>query len=294
MKRKLIVVFFLFVVLLGVYAGWVEPRRLVVVHRKVALPGLKVPVRALLVGDLQPAWPWWDGARLGEAMDRGAALNPDIVFFVGDYAYEHGTLSRLGLFQPFFVPPADTVAAMARIQAPMGVFAVMGNHDWWWDGPEVLRLVGKTHIRMLLDEAVWVERGDQGLWVVGLEDIATPRRSRPDLVLARTDPRGPRVVLTHSPDAFPDLPSSAELTLAGHTHGGQVWLPLLGRPVVPIRHKEFAYGQFVRGSKHLIVTAGVGLSILPVRFLTPPELVLLELVPETARLPDPPPRQTEG
>lgn len=269
----------LLLVLLGVYAVMIEPMRLVVTTHRVALPGLASPVRALLIGDPQPMWPWWDKARLERTMAEAAALRPDVVFFVGDYAYENKNLKRLGWGAPFFVQPADTVAAMAQITAPMGAYAVMGNHDWWWDGPEVLRLLGQTHIRVLMDEAVRVEAGGAALWVVGLEDMATPRRVDLQRAFAPVDGSAPVVVLSHTPDIFRSLPESAALLVAGHTHGGQVWLPLLGRPVVPITDTRFAYGHVQADGRQAVVTGGLGMSILPVRFMTPPELTLIELVP---------------
>lgn len=269
----------LLLVLLGVYAVVIEPMRLVVTTHRVQLPGLAAPVRALLIGDPQPIWPWWDKARLDRTMAAAAALRPDVVFFVGDYAYENKNLKRLGWGGPFFVQPADTVAAMAQVTAPMGAYAVMGNHDWWWDGPEVLRLLGQTPIRVLMDEAVRVEAGGAALWVVGLEDLATPRRVDLRRAFAAVDDSAPVVVLSHTPDIFRSLPANAALLLAGHTHGGQVWLPLLGRPVVPIEDTRFAYGHVVADGRQAVVTGGLGMSILPVRFMTPPELTLIELVP---------------
>lgn len=268
--------------LLGVYAVAIEPMRLVVTTHHVPLRGLRAPVRALVIGDPQPLWPWWDKERLERTMDAAEALRPDVVFFVGDYAYENRSLKRLGWHGPFFVDPAHTISAMARVRAPMGVYAVMGNHDWWWDGPRVLALLAPTHIRVLLDEAVKVEGADAALWVVGLEDLATPRPVDLRRAFAAVDDSAPVVTLSHSPDIFRSLPHEAQLLVAGHTHGGQVWLPLLGRPVVPIEDTRFAYGHVEADGRHAVVTGGLGMSILPVRFMTPPELTLVELVPAEA------------
>lgn len=266
---------------LGVYAVAIEPCRLVVTRTVVPLPGLQQPLTALLIGDPQPLWPWWSPARMRETMAAAQALQPDVVFFVGDYAYENKTLRSYGIREPFFLDPATTVAAMAQLHAPMGVYAVMGNHDWWWDGPEMIRLIGQTHIRLLMDEAVLAEGPKGALWVVGLEDMATPREVNLERAFAQVDGRAPVVTLSHSPDIFAQLPPEAELLLAGHTHGGQVWLPFFGRPIVPIRDRRFAYGHVRADGRQAVVTGGLGMSILPVRFMTPPELSLLTLVPET-------------
>lgn len=268
---------------LGLYATWIEPRRLVITRHTVPLAGLKQPITALLIGDPQPLWPWWSPARMRETMAVGQALQPDVVFFVGDYAYENKTMKSMGLREPFFIEPATTVAAMAQLQAPMGVYAVLGNHDWWWDGPEMIRLLGETHIQLLMDEAVLAEGPKGALWVVGLEDMATPRKVDVQRAFAAVDGRAPIVTLSHSPDIFWALPDRAPLLLAGHTHGGQVWLPFFGRPIVPIADRRFAYGHVQADGRQAVVTAGLGMSILPVRFMTPPELTLLTLVPEGSK-----------
>ena len=266
-------------VALAIYAVAIEPMRLVVTTHRVPLRGLQAPIRALVIGDPQPLWPWWDAERLRDTMRTAAALQPDVVFFVGDYAYENHFLKSRGWHGPFFVDPADTIAAMTELRPPMGAFAVMGNHDWWWDGPAVLALLKPTHIRVLMDEAVRIEGQGAALWVVGLEDLSTPRAIDLNKAYAGVDDSAPVVTLSHSPDIFRSLPSNAQLMVSGHTHGGQVWLPLLGRPMVPIEDKRLAYGHIEAEGRHAVVTGGLGMSILPVRFMTPPELTLVELVP---------------
>jgi predicted MPP superfamily phosphohydrolase len=85
-------------------------------------------------------------------------------------------------------------------------------------------------------------------------------------------------LITHNPDLFPEVPDRVALTLAAHTHGGQVYLPLIGRPIVPSRYGErYAAGHIVERGRHLFVTVGLGTSILPVRFLVPPEIALLDV-----------------
>ena len=105
-------------------------------------------------------------------------------------------------------------------------------------------------------------------------------RASATITLDKVPPQASVLVLTHNPDIFPDVPDRVALTIAGHTHGGQVRVPLVGRPIVPSAHGErFAIGTVVDGGRHLFVTPGVGTSILPVRFLVPPEISVLELRP---------------
>ena len=89
--------------------------------------------------------------------------------------------------------------------------------------------------------------------------------------------------LTHNPDLFPTLSGRFSLLIAGHTHGGQVRVPLLGRPIVPSTYgQRFAFGHVVEGGRHMFVSPGLGTSILPVRLRVPPEITLLELHPDSA------------
>jgi predicted MPP superfamily phosphohydrolase len=266
-------------VLLVVWALAIEPLRLVVVTYEVEVPGLRRPVRALLVGDPQPSWPWWTRERMHETMLRGDALAPDIVFFLGDYAYEHKTMARLGLSWLTFLPPADTVEAMALVRAPLGAWAVMGNHDYYWNGPEVVRLLDHSPIRLLRDASALVSDDDGPLLhVVGLEDVTTHtidlKRAFSDV-----DDRAPSVVLSHSPEVLPRLPPRARTLFAAHTHGGQIALPGVGPIVLPIRDRALARGRIVRGGRTVVVTSGLGLSILPLRFGVPPELAVVTLSP---------------
>lgn len=213
--------------------------------------------------------------------ESGSSSHPDIVFFVGDYAYEPSLLGHLGLTGWMMVNPADTVVAMASIKAPMGSYAVLGNHDWWWNGPQMIRLLSQTHIHLLRDQALLAQKEAQSLWVAGLEDLATPLPYDLPKTLAQTNKKAPIILLSHSPDIFPEVSNQVALTLAGHTHGGQVYLPLIGRPIVPIHYKKYAYGFLNENGRQLFVTSGIGTSIMPVRFMTPPEIVVINLTPKT-------------
>jgi uncharacterized protein len=176
-----------------------------------------------------------------------------------------------------FVAPELTSAKLAELAAPFGVFAVLGNHDWWLDGPRVRQAFETSRIPVLENRAVELRRGDCTFWLVGIGDFW---EGRPDIegTLASVPPEAPVLLLTHNPDIFPDVPDRVALTVAGHTHGGQVRVPLVGRPIVPSAYGErFAIGTVVEGGRQLFVTPGVGTSILPVRFLVPPEISLLTL-----------------
>jgi uncharacterized protein len=122
-----------------------------------------------------------------------------------------------------------------------------------------------------------IERDGQAIWLAGLKDIWT---NRPDIegTLQKVSDESPVIVLTHNPDLFVRIPQRVILTLAGHTHGGQVYLPLAGRIRVPSEFgQRYAAGHVLENNHHLYVTTGIGTSIIPVRFLVPPEIVILTL-----------------
>jgi len=268
--------------LVAVWAAWIEPRSLVVRDEVVELEGLRESLTVLLVGDVQPAGPHETPARLDRIMDRLARTEPDVVVWVGDFVSER----RL---KTSFTHPRDTARAMARIEAPLGHFAVLGNHDWWWDGLGIQRELEAVGIDVLRDEHRILPGG---LVVAGVEDPVT---QRPDLAraLRGVAASAPLLLLTHTPDLFPEVPGHVDLTLAGHTHCGQVSLPFVGRLVVPSRFgQRFAAGWHGTDDHRLRVTCGIGTAIVPVRLGNPPEAVLLHLRPGSgdARAATRPPR----
>jgi predicted MPP superfamily phosphohydrolase len=156
---------------------------------------------------------------------------------------------------------------------------VLGNHDWWYDGKRVRRALESARITVLENEAARIDRGADSVYVVGLAD---PWTREVDLARAfGTVPDGAlRLVLVHEPDIFPNVPDSATLTFAAHTHGGQVRLPFWGPLVVPSDYgRRYAAGHVWEGGRDLFVTTGVGTSILPVRFGVPPEVAIVTVGP---------------
>jgi hypothetical protein len=174
-----------------------------------------------------------------------------------------------------FVEPERTAAALRGLAAPLGVFAVLGNHDWWYDGDQVSRALTEAGIRVLEDTAAPVETRGGPLWIAGVSDLYT-RHSDVGRALASVPEGAPVIVLTHNPDVFVRVPPRVLLTLAGHTHGGQVNLPFFGRLIVPSQFGErFAIGHVHEDGRDLFVTPGIGTSIVPVRFGVPPEISVL-------------------
>ena len=203
---------------------------------------------------------------------------PDVIVFLGDYAGGHEPRESRDAPQRSAV--LRGAAALGSARAPLGSFAVLGNHDWWYDGPALEAELRRSGLPVLENAAVRVERPGGAFWIAGLADLES-RRQRPSVRQALSDvPAGdPVVLLTHWPDPFPAVPSRVALTLAGHTHCGQVNLPVFGRLVHASRGaRRWGCGLYDEGGRKLFVTSGLGVSILPVRFRAPPEVAIVTLI----------------
>jgi predicted MPP superfamily phosphohydrolase len=260
------------VVLLGLaLLAWAligEPARLVVRRENVSGTGLP-PRRVALIADLHAGARFVDLAKVHRLVDMVNAESPDLVLLLGDYL-NNGRGPRPGL-KGGPLPPEEVTRALGRLRARDGVFAVLGNHDWWFDGERITAALEAAGITVLENSAA--RAGD--LWLVGIADATT---RAPDIrgALCGVPDGAPVLALTHNPDVFPDIPRRVALTVAGHTHGGQVALPWVGRLIVPSRFGErFAAGLVEEANHRLFVTTGVGTSIYPVRFGVPPEVAIL-------------------
>jgi predicted MPP superfamily phosphohydrolase len=258
---------------LAVDAVWIEPARLVVNRQELRVPrwpralsGLRVA----LISDLHVGSPHWDLARLRELVQRTNAEQPDLILLAGDYEINGVWFGSKVAIEPI-------AAELGKLRAPLGVVSVLGNHDWWNDPLRTKRALQANGVRVLDDEAQRIDARGSSFCLLGLRDEyfrAHSATQELDLAL----PGLPLIVLVHEPDVFAELDQRALLTLAGHTHGGQVDLPLLGRAIVPSRFgARYAAGAVIENGRMLFVTTGVGTSIIPVRFRVPPEIALLTL-----------------
>ncbi|MET3522426.1 metallophosphoesterase [Mesorhizobium abyssinicae] len=285
---------FLSMVSLGAYAVGIEPMMLTHVKRYSLTPphwpaGLKLRVVAL--ADVHACRPWMTPERIASLAAEANALQPDLIVLLGDYVAG----MRLVTDQ---VPASEWASALSGLKAPLGVKAILGNHDWWHDpvaqragaGPTVARkALERVGIPVLENDVVRLEKDGHGFWLAGLADQLALRPGRAwgrtdfkglddlDGTLAKVSDNAPIILLAHEPDIFPQVPWRVSLTLSGHTHGGQV--RLLGySPVVPSAYgNRFAYGHVVENDRNLIVSGGLGFSIMPVRFGMRPEILQIDL-----------------
>lgn len=251
----------------------IEPRRLVVNEVDLALPRWpegQAPLKVALLSDLHIGSPWWDLDRAAELVRVTNETKPDVVLLAGDY-----TINGVKLGTRIEIEAIAKV--LAGFRAPHGTIAVMGNHDEYNDRQRTRQALEANGIVVLENEAKTFDHGGSPVSIAGYADhyesYAWPERA-----FAKADPRAPVIALVHEPDIFARHYDRPAITLAGHTHGGQVALPFFGRPVVPSDFgQRFAVGHVVEDGHHLFVTTGVGTSIYPVRFRVPPEIALLTL-----------------
>jgi len=278
MKRRHIIFGAMLITALGcgIWGFAIEPASLTTREHELSIPhwspelaGLRVAVLA----DLHVGSPFNGMAKLDKIVELTNSLEPDLILIPGDLVIQN-------VLGGSFVPPEQAAATLARLKAPLGVWACLGNHDWWLDAGRVAAALEAQKIPVLEDDAVRIRRGSAHFWLVGISDYWEGRHDvRKAFVKVADD--APVVAFTHNPDVFPTISNRLSILIAGHTHGGQVYLPLLGRPIVPSQYGErFAYGHVVENGRHIFVSPGLGTSILPVRFLVPPEITSLILSSE--------------
>lgn len=226
------------------------------------------PLRIAHLSDTHAILPDMPPARLGRIVEQVNALRPDIIVLTGDYVADRAV--RTGL-----IAPEAAVAPFGGLRARLGVYAVLGNHDMNASGlaDRVTRALRRQRVTVLRNDAARAGR----FWVAGADDNwwGVTRVTR---AIGRAPSGAPVLYLVHNPDALVDVPPRVALTLAGHTHGGQIALPGVG-PLVTATNAgaRWARGHVVDRGRHMVVSAGLGASLLPLRIGVPPEIVLVTL-----------------
>jgi predicted MPP superfamily phosphohydrolase len=268
----------------GAYAVGIEPAGRPRVTRYRLVPpnwpsGFKL--KLVILADIHACMPWMSPKRIGDICTQANTLGGDMVLLLGDYL--SGMRIRTG-----YVAPKDWAHELSRLSAPLGVHAVLGNHDWLDDPGAMAAGKGPTLAHTALESigipvydnrAVRFEKDGIAFWLAGLADQIGPQAGLDDLpgTLAQVKDDAPLILMAHEPDIFPEVPDRVALTLSGHTHGGQIRLAGYS-PVVPSRYKNrYAYGHITENNRNLIVSGGLGTSILPIRFGSPPEIVVVDL-----------------
>jgi uncharacterized protein len=245
-------------------------------------------LRIAVIADVHACDPWMSLERIESIVEHTNALGADITVLLGDYVAGHRHVTR-------FIPADEWAAVLARLKAPLGVHAILGNHDYWEDRTVQREGQGTTTARRAL-EAVGIpvyendvrrlSKDGRPFWITGLGDqlayafswrYGTVRRVGVDdlgATLRKVTDDAPVILLAHEPDVARRVPSRVALQLSGHTHGGQV--RLLGWSPVSPSGQNLTYGH-VRMNCDVVVSGGLGCSILPVRLGVPPEIVMVTL-----------------
>ena len=260
-------------IFLGIWTVFIEPNRLVVKQTSIQIsdwPDGVSGLRIAVLSDIHAGSPFIDQNKLQTLVAVTNQQHPDLIVLLGDFVVRETWHSKL-------MEPEPIAEALKGLQAPLGVYAVLGNHDWWFDGQRVWRALQNVGIHVLEEEGTEIRFRQDSFWLVGLEDAWTRGGKSIPETLGNVPADKPVIVLTHNPDLFPQTPPRKSLLmLAGHTHGGQVNFPFLGRLVVPSEYgQRYAAGYVQEKGNHLFVTTGIGTSVLPVRFRVPPEIVVL-------------------
>jgi predicted MPP superfamily phosphohydrolase len=259
------------------HKGWLKqisraPRHVVRhLHLEIAgWPRWSRPLRMVFLSDFHIGSHSDDVVRLNAILDEAATVTPDVVLFGGDYV-------NMQLFGGGRVPPCTIAASLSRLEAPLGRFAVLGNHDYIYDERAVADALRKHDITVLNHDR-WITRfQNHSIDIVGVPDARVTRAEAHSL-LAGLSLSQPTIVLAHDPVWFAHLPAGPHLMLAGHTHGGQIWLPGVGvvrnATKAPLR---WSHGLVEERGQYLYVTSGIGTSGMPVRWGVPPEFAVLDV-----------------
>jgi uncharacterized protein len=272
------------------YGGYVVPRGAPRITRYGLMPngwtpGLKL--RIAVLSDLHCGGIHMGLAQIRTIMETANRLDADLILLLGDYVTrEDKNVHNL--------MPDDWAAELAHLRAPLGTFAILGNHEYW-DDPEAQKArtgptlggtaLAKAGISLLQNSVIRLEKQGKPFWLAGIDDQIAFRLGNRKYIgmddlpgtLAQVTDSAPVILMTHEPDIFVDVPARVSLTLAGHTHGGQ--LRILGwSPYIPSKFGDrFAYGHIVEENRDLIVSCGLGTSGPPFRLGVPPEVVLVDL-----------------
>jgi len=263
------------------YGVGIEPESLLVTRYRLTPPRWPAGRRLSIsvIADLHAGGPNMTEGQIEHIVEVANLDPPDLVLLLGDYFATHRFVTE-------HVPHPVWAASLARLKSRLGTWAVFGNHDWWFDIAGVRAALRAVDIPVLENRAVLLGDAGQKFWLAGLGDQLAyrlgPHRFRgvDDLphTLGQVDTDDPVILMLHEPDGFTKVPDNVSLSIAGHTHGGQVRIPFVWPDFVPSAYgARFAYGHIVEQGRQLIVSGGLGVSNVPVRLGVPPEIVRIEL-----------------
>jgi predicted MPP superfamily phosphohydrolase len=254
------------------WAYWTAVSEPTVRRAEISVPATsrtQAEISVLLLSDIHVAGPDMPPERLARIVRKANLLKPDAVLIAGDLVSDKRVSTRRYSLH-------EAVAPLRQLRSRYGTFAVLGNHDHWRNAEAARSALQGAKVQVLNNSAV--QAGP--LVIGGLDDAFTHHDDLTATLSAMAKLQGTPVVLSHSPDPYPRLPSGIPLMVAGHTHCGQIRLPLVGA-LSSMSHygEKYACGLVVERGRTLVVSAGLGTSLLPLRFGTVPDMWIIRLRP---------------
>jgi len=268
--------------------GWYNtlPQNLEITRQTIAIPGIPDAFRGLRIAQLTDLHASWmvDNALFRRAAELVAEVRPDLIVLTGDFI-SGSTKFLSGHVGEFNARDLEeSVAALGMLKAPLGIYGVLGNHDFWSGAPAVEAITrsyaATLGVQWLRNCGVAVSRNGSTIELLGVDDYWEASCSL-STALKHSDARRVRILLSHNPDINEEIDSLGariDLVISGHTHGGQVVLPLIGQPVMPSRFgQRYRVGLVADGARQTFIGRGIGHLVAPTRIDCPPEIAILTL-----------------
>lgn len=227
-------------------------------------------IKIAVVSDIHAGAPFISLNKVKNIVKMVNREKPDLILLPGDFVGQ-------GVIGGKLIKPELIAKELSGLKSKYGIISVLGNNDWKYDGDKVRYALEKQNITVLENSSKEIIINGKQLYIAGLADLT---KRFPDVPKTMSEIKGQKsiLMLSHNPDVFPFIPNNVSLTIAGHTHGGQVNLPVVGRLIVPSAFGErYATGFVEENNKDLYVSTGIGTSILPVRFRVVPEIEILTI-----------------
>lgn len=271
MFKKLTFISLTFLFFLAIWGVLIEPRLLTL--REVHVQRWKgTPLKIAFFSDLHAGAPFIDEMYIQNLVHRINEMKPDLILIGGDLVIN-------GIVGGNPLPFEKVVFNLQKLQAHLGVYAVLGNHDWWNNAEQIKNSLERAGIPVLDNQARLISVNPQTrFWLVGIGDEFT-KHANPDSAMSQITSTDPQILFMHDPAALFQIKNHFFMALAGHLHGGQVYIPGLGAIITPGKApRTWASGwvPFALGS--VFVSTGIGTSILPVRVNALPEFVILNIL----------------
>ena len=259
-QMMVLVALFLLIVIRSVF---IEPNSLEITKYEIQEPKLD-GVRVVFLTDFHLGRT--DFKRLNKIVSMTSAQQPDLVLLGGDFPKGHDLKSGMN--------PNNLAQKLSLIQVDAPIYTVLGNHDWWAGGREYTEAFTKAGIRVLDNDKRRVKIKNGYVDIIGVADLTT---RQVNLKKAMKGTKIPRIVITHTPDIYYDVIDNVSLILAGHTHGGQFVIPFTKPLFVPSKYgAAFASGLIEFSRNPMIISRGLGTSVIPLRLGCKPEIVVVD------------------